>query len=142
MRNRKGFGKASTGKTSGKTSGGAGKSSGGASRAGGKPKGRKMTAGNSGRIKADKNADRNALIRGYLEGNPKGYAFFIRGNKGDKRAGRSGDLFVAERNLNGARHGDKVFVKARGGDAVVESIIERGYKQIVGTFLVYNKLSA
>ncbi|MCL2177756.1 MAG: VacB/RNase II family 3'-5' exoribonuclease, partial [Firmicutes bacterium] len=26
--------------------------------------------------------------------------------------------------------------------AVVESIIERGYKQIVGTFLVYNKLSA
>ena len=72
-----------------------------------------------------------------MQGNQKGFAFFRPDNAEDK------DLFVPNRNLNGAMHQDKVLVelvdKTDESDvARVVEIIERGVKKVVGTFELGN----
>ncbi len=73
-------------------------------------------------------------IKGVLQGNAKGFAFFRPENPEQE------DLFVPNRGLNGAQHGDTVLVvldNQRDGDTdvcKVVKILERGYSQIVGKF--------
>lgn len=78
-----------------------------------------------GRFSAPK---RIGAYLGTLRGNKKGFAFLIREDGGE-------DLFIPHSNLNGAIHGDKVFaVIIRGDEAKVISIVERGVREIVGTY--------
>lgn len=71
-------------------------------------------------------------LTGVLEGNPKGFAFFVCDDGGD-------DLFIPANALNGAMHGDRVEVAVtsheRGaGEARVVSVLERGFTTVVGTY--------
>ena len=72
-------------------------------------------------------------IRGTLSGNAKGFAFFRPENT------ELPDYFVPNKNLNGAMHGDKVLVsrdysESSGDVAYVVRILERGIKEVVGTY--------
>ncbi len=70
------------------------------------------------------------LIKGALKGNRRGFAFLIRTEGG-------ADLFIPNRSLHGAMHGDTVFarhIKGTVDEGEVVSIITRGISQIVGTF--------
>lgn len=84
------------------------------------------------------------IIKGEVAGNSRGFAFVIPIDKTDCE-----DLYVAERNLNGAVHGDIVLAKIidkksqkgrhkknqslnRSGEII--KILKRGYSSIVGTF--------
>lgn len=89
--------------------------------------------------------ENSGAIKATILANPNGYAFARPFSDG-------ADIFIAERNLNGAAHGDTVLVKvedkkrgqnykgkgaqnARGkAEGSVIRILERGYKTIVGTF--------
>ena len=71
-------------------------------------------------------------LKGVLQGNRRGFAFFIPEKGGE-------DIFIPHSALNGAHHRDRVFVvPAREKDArgrregVVASILERGVKTLVG----------
>ena len=71
-------------------------------------------------------------LTGVLEGNPKGFAFFVSDDGGD-------DLFIPASALGGAMHGDRVEVVVtshnRGaGEAKVVSVLERGFTTVVGTY--------
>ena len=71
-------------------------------------------------------------LTGTIEGNPKGFAFFVNDEGGD-------DLFIPANALGGAMHGDRVEVVVtshnRGaGEAKVISVLERGFTTIVGTY--------
>ena len=74
------------------------------------------------------------LIKGVLRGNERGFAFLVP----DDKEKYPNDFFIPHRSLHGALHGDKVFaeqVLGRSDDeAEVVSILERGFKEIVGTF--------
>ena len=74
------------------------------------------------------------LIKGVLRGNERGFAFLVP----DDKEKYPNDFFIPRRSLHGALHGDKVFaeqVLGRSDDeAEVVSILERGFKEIVGTF--------
>lgn len=68
------------------------------------------------------------LIKGVLQGNKRGFAFLI--PESDEA-----DVFIPNRSLNGAMHGDKVFIKlvneeTREGEVV--QIIDRGITELVG----------
>jgi len=91
--------------------------------------------------------ENSGAIRATILANPNGYAFA-------RPVGEGSDVFIAERNLNGAAHGDTVLVKveakkrgetfkgkgaqsARGrSEGSVIRILERGFKTIVGTLSV------
>lgn len=72
-------------------------------------------------------------FRGTVQGNERGFAFII---PEDKTA-HAGDYFVPRRALNGAMNKDKVLAVHKRGtedEAFVVKILERGQRQIVGTF--------
>ncbi|MEG2014226.1 MAG: ribonuclease R, partial [Clostridia bacterium] len=75
--------------------------------------------------------DESKFLRGTIDGNPRGFAFFIN-DEGD-----TPDLFIAPANLKGALHKDKVLaVKIEGSrdEGRVVSILERGIKEVVGVY--------
>lgn len=78
--------------------------------------------------------ERMNLIRGKVQRHPRGYAFIIPEEEGYP------DVYVAENDLNGAMNNDTVIVrlhpKTMGThpEGVVIRIIERGVKELVGTF--------
>ncbi|NRR06222.1 ribonuclease R [Brevibacillus sp. RS1.1] len=74
------------------------------------------------------------LVRGRLQSHPKGFGFVI------PETPDSDDVYVHANDMNGALHGDTVFVrveKEAGGNRLegqIIRIVERGIKQVVGTF--------
>lgn len=75
------------------------------------------------------------LLIGTLEGNPKGYAFFVPENKDMK------DIFISPADMNGAMHGDKVIVRPmkvseemKSPEGKVIRILERANLFVIGTF--------
>ena len=78
------------------------------------------------------------LIKGTISGNERGFAFLVPEDK----ALYENDFFIPRKHLHGALHGDTVlaertyFQNERGesDEVAVVKILERGYKQIVGTF--------
>lgn len=78
--------------------------------------------------------ERMNLIRGKVQRHPRGYAFIIPEEEGYP------DVYVSEHDLNGAMNNDTVIVrlhpKTMGThpEGVVIRIIERGVKELVGTF--------
>lgn len=88
-------------------------------------------------------AEFSSFIRAKLMVTRQGYGF-ARPENSDQE-----DIFIAERNLNGALHGDTVLIsmenpryaknrKADSRSGYVEKIIERGYSQIVGILTINN----
>ncbi|MBQ8430410.1 MAG: RNB domain-containing ribonuclease, partial [Clostridia bacterium] len=77
---------------------------------------------------------------GVLNGNSKGFCFCIIENEAE-------DVFIANHNLNGALHNDKVLIKEQKNktdgrtEGVVLKILERGIKTVVGTIEVFSKFS-
>ncbi len=89
------------------------------------------------KTKSKTNNKQSETFSGVLQGNQKGFAFFRPENPEDK------DLFIPNRNLNGALHLDKVLVelvdKTDESDvARVVEILERGVTKVVGTFQLGN----
>lgn len=75
--------------------------------------------------------EKMGLLRGRIQGNRKGFAFFIRDD------GKRPDLFIAPKNLHGALHGDTVLVRMvpEGRDECeVVLVAERSDRPIVGEF--------
>ena len=75
--------------------------------------------------------ERLGLIKGTVQGSGRGFAFLLR-EEGE-------DLFLPPRSLHGALHGDVVYAKLiggeRGDEAAVYSIVKRGMRRVVGTYL-------
>ena len=76
--------------------------------------------------------DEKRFVKGVLESNEKGFAFI------DSIPNEKDGLFIAGRNLNGAFHKDTViahkFVRLGKIEGEVITVLERGLKEIVGTF--------
>lgn len=74
------------------------------------------------------------LIKGVLRGNERGFCFLLP----DDKETFPNDYFIPHRALHGALHGDKVFIQRTWGrsddEGEVVRILERGFKEIVGTF--------
>lgn len=74
------------------------------------------------------------IIEGKIVGNERGYAFLVASDN------RSEDYFISHSDLKGAMHGDTVLAEARTSfegkrtTAVVLKVLERGIKEIVGTY--------
>lgn len=74
-------------------------------------------------------ASEKNLIKGELRGNKRGFAFLIREDKGP-------DLFVPNRSLGSAMHGDTVLAKKVGeSEGSVVSVVKRGVLKLVGTYI-------
>ena len=74
------------------------------------------------------------LIYGRIQGNGRGFGFFIPADGGK-------DLFIAAEDMNGALHGDTVWVRRLSGSfrgrndrGAVEMIAERAGRRVTGTF--------
>lgn len=71
-------------------------------------------------------------IRGTISGNERGFGFFMPDDK------EKPDLFIPHRALRGAYNKDTVLAFVKGGrmgdEGEVLAILERGYREIVGTF--------
>ena len=79
------------------------------------------------------------LIYGRIQGNGRGFGFFI-------PADGSGDLFIAAEDMNGALHGDTVWVRKLTGSprgrnerGAVEMIAKRAGGRVIGTFEADNE---
>lgn len=75
------------------------------------------------------------VIEGKLQGNARGYAFLIPTEEGE-------DYFIPHSDLRGAMHGDYVLAEKTDGTgerttARVLKILERGIKEVVGTYYSY-----
>ncbi len=73
------------------------------------------------------------IIEGRLQGNERGYAFLIPTDQGEE------DYFIPHSDLRGALHGDLVLAQKTRGEgarttARVLKILERGIKEVVGTY--------
>lgn len=74
------------------------------------------------------------LVAGTVQGHPRGYAFVL------AEGGDTGDIFVAEGNLHGAMHNDRVMVRllhyprfGQRAEGEVIRILERANRYVVGT---------
>ncbi|MDD4316553.1 MAG: ribonuclease R [Clostridia bacterium] len=66
------------------------------------------------------------LLKGELKGNKRGFAFLIREDKGE-------DIFIPNKALNGAMHGDTVHARLVGdSEGIVTEVVNRGVTQLVG----------
>lgn len=77
------------------------------------------------------------LVKGVLQGHRRGFAFLIREDNEE-------DVFIPNRQLNGALHGDTVLVSCSEGrnggrEGVVMQILKRGIIKLVGTFVQSGK---
>lgn len=73
------------------------------------------------------------LIKGDLRGNRRGFAFLSREDRGP-------DIFIPNRSLGGAMHGDTVLARLVGeSEGVVVSILKQGIKRLVGTYIISGK---
>lgn len=78
--------------------------------------------------------EKMSLIKGTIQGNAKGFAFLLPDIPEDP------DVFIAEKDLNGAMNLDKVLVRinhtstGRRLEGEVIRILQRGTQQVVGTF--------
>ena len=78
------------------------------------------------------------LIKGTISGNERGFAFLIP----DDKELYENDFFIPRKRLHGALHGDTVLAeriygqneRGESDEVNIVKILERGYKQIVGTF--------
>ena len=92
-------------------------------------------------MKREKISKTSHLVEGTLNGNPKGFAFCVSAD------GAEEDIFIASHNLKDALHGDRVLVRTQKNDhdgrieGVVEKILERNIKTIVGTIKVFKNFS-
>ncbi|MBO7508194.1 MAG: VacB/RNase II family 3'-5' exoribonuclease [Clostridia bacterium] len=83
--------------------------------------------------------DELGFVKGKINGNAKGFAFLVPEDETKE------DVFIANFNLHDAMHGDTVLVSVKTNDrdgrseGVVEKILERGIKTIVGTIKVFQK---
>ncbi len=69
------------------------------------------------------------IFKGQIQGNRRGFAFLIREDKGE-------DIFIPNKALNGAMHGDTVLTRLVGdSEGMVTEIVSRGIKQLVGTLI-------
>ena len=73
------------------------------------------------------------IIEGKLQGNERGYAFLLPIEQGEE------DYFIPHSDLRGAMHGDHVLAEKTRGEgarttARVLKILERGIKEVVGTY--------
>lgn len=80
------------------------------------------------------------LIKGTLNGNSKGFAFCVPEDETKE------DIFIAGPNLHDAMHGDVVLISTKSGregklEGVVEKVLERGVKTLVGTIQVFQKFA-
>ncbi len=78
---------------------------------------------------------KRVVIEGKLQGNARGYAFLIPTEEGE-------DYFIPHSDLRGAMHGDYVLAEKTDGTgerttARVLKILERGIKEVVGTYYSY-----
>lgn len=91
--------------------------------------------------KKDKKANSKVKkVQGKLQGTSKGYAFLIPDDITLE------DIFVAEKDLNGAMHGDRVVVVVRdsGGrrqEGKVIQVLERGSMHVVGLLKIIKKIA-
>ncbi|HWP43139.1 MAG TPA: hypothetical protein VNO14_07895, partial [Blastocatellia bacterium] len=79
----------------------------------------------------------SGLLIGTLRGTRSGHAFVV---PDDERARASGDLFVSERSMGGALHGDKVIARVigttgRGREGRIESVLHQANSTLVGRFI-------
>ncbi len=93
----------------------------------------KLAAAQKGRYFRKQNS---ALLIGTLRCTRTGYAFVT---PDDERERQRGDLFITEKGIGSAMHGDKVIVRvsgqsARGRDGWIESVLHRANKTVVGKF--------
>ena len=99
----------------------------------------------SGELFCDKNeklflSSAKNLIKGTINGNSRGFAFCI------PEDDTKDDVFIAGVNLRDALHGDTVLISTKSGhegktEGVVEKILERGIKTVVGTIQVFQKFA-
>ncbi|NLJ41439.1 MAG: ribonuclease R [Clostridiales bacterium] len=76
------------------------------------------------------------FLIGSLQGNPRGFAFFIPDKEGE------GDIFISPEDLNGAMHNDRVMIRVigdgsgrfRSRDGQVLKILSRANATVIGTF--------
>lgn len=73
------------------------------------------------------------FLTGKLQGNARGFGFFIPDNKDQE------DVFISAENLNGAMHNDRVMIRVhksdgRSQEGEVARVLERANKTLVGTF--------
>ena len=90
--------------------------------------------------KEKKSNSKATRVEGKIQGTSKGYAFLIPNDI------TIDDVFIPERELNGAMHNDKVIVvvKSSGGkklEGKVIQVLERGSERIVGVLRVEKKLA-
>lgn len=83
-------------------------------------------------------AEQFRLVKGKISGNERGFGFFVAEEAGVP------DLFIPHKLLKGAYHGDTVLacksLSARSEDeGEVMQILQRGYREIVGTFYMDRK---
>ena len=77
------------------------------------------------------------LVIGTLRGTRSGHAFVI---PDDERERNEGDLFIGERSLGGAIHGDKVIARVtaattRGREGRIEAVLQQANPTVVGRFI-------
>lgn len=80
------------------------------------------------------------LKKGTINGNSKGFAFCTFDDE------ETDDVFIAGVNLHDAMHGDKVLISTKSGregklEGVVEKVLERGIKTLVGRIEVFQKFA-
>ncbi|MCI0489295.1 MAG: ribonuclease R, partial [Blastocatellia bacterium] len=83
------------------------------------------------------------LLIGTLRGTRSGHAFVLPDDEGERR---QGDLYISERAMGAALHGDKVIARVtgitmRGREGRVEAVLHRANPTVVGRFIKLAKLS-
>ena len=90
--------------------------------------------------KDKKTAAKVKRLEGKIQSTSRGYAFLIPDDITQE------DVFIAERDLNGAMHNDKVVVSVKPGsgrrmEGRVMQILERGFEKVVGLLRIIKKIA-